>query len=406
MNVALVCDYSLEYLGGAQSAFLDEAQILQQAGHSVTLFSPVSSRGGETAAATPEGVSAFPIPARWTIPGVDLPLVRNTAALRARLRAAFRARAVDVVHLHSEFGLTAAAIDVAAELGIPVIQTVHTFFWQARLPRAVDGVAAAAVRRFARYLRGFGVEGDELAPSPTDAALRGITLSTALRVDTVISPSAHQAARLQEAGAPRVTVIENASPEGSSDAHPLTEIDLPVRVVWIGRLVPEKRVVEFARAAVAGRDAVGPGALSVEIIGSGPLEEAVREVVTGAEADIHLLGRLGRDEVRTHIRGAHLVALTSLGFDNQPVVVVEAFTEARSVLYVDENLKEGLADGGILAPADEAGMAEALAALVRNPETLIERSHAAHEAASVFSPAHHAARVLAVYEAARARSRA
>lgn len=357
MNIALFCDYSLDYLGGAQSAFLDQAHILGQHGHDVTLFFPAPRTSPRTS--TPHdadgrdpsprpsvpGVAELPIPARWTLPGVGLPVVRNSAALRERLRAELESRRIDVVHVHSEFGLTAAAIDAARELGIPVVHTVHTFFWQTSLPRPLTPVAASVVRGFARWARGFPASRRTLAPSAVDSALRGMTLSTAECADVIISPSAHQARRLAEAGLANIVQIENSTPVGSQNAQPLAHVSSPLRVVWIGRMTPEKRVLEFVHAAMAARRTLGPGALSVELIGDGPLLPAVKRAIASEGApdplDMRLLGRLTRDQVRERIRRSHLVALTSLGFDNQPVVVVEAFNEARSVLYVDANLQEG-----------------------------------------------------------------
>lgn len=412
LHVALVCDYSLDYLGGAQSAFLDQARILAADGVRVTVVAP-ATKAGRRSRTTPEATHSrsttevphdnpdmLGIDARILLPGLDLPLVRNREHLRRRLREEFSTRGIDVVHVHSEFGLTAAAIDVARELGLPVVHTVHTFFWQARMPAVFDPVGAFITRTFARRVRSHPVTGTALAPSVTDNALRGMTLSTAERADVIISPSAHQAERLRAAGVRTVAVVPNAAPE-TRRAEPLGAVDGPVRVVWIGRLAPEKRVLEFVRAARTAQALLKPGALSIEVIGDGPLRRAVEDAADPAgpepRPDIVVTGRLSREEVRERIGRAHLVALTSLGFDNQPVVVVEAFTEARSVVYVDADLREGLAEGGILVPSDVPGMAEALVQLVRQPSTIVEASRRAHEAAAVFSPTHHAGLLRQVY---------
>lgn len=361
------------------------------------------------------------------IPVVDLPLVRNTARVRAHLTEVLRTRHIDIVHIHSEFGVTAAAIDSARTLGIPVVQTVHTFFWQAGLTALPDRVAAAVVRSFARWVRGFACSPRNLAPSRTDSALRGITLSTAERVQTVISPSAHQAEALREAGLSNVVVIENASPanvthsavqrsaDNAAMAAPLTEITLPLRIAWIGRLTPEKRILEFLEAVGIAQRALPQGALRVDVIGDGPLAgaaasalEQLPQVATMPPGDgvVRLLGRLSREEVRERIRASHLVALTSYGFDNQPVTVVEALTESRSVVYVDPNLREGLADGGILADSpDPAGMARTLVRLVQHPQEVIDASARARLAAEVFSPERHAKLLIDTYERASAERR-
>ncbi|WP_438353572.1 glycosyltransferase family 4 protein [Microbacterium sp. CJ88] len=407
-RIALVCDYSLEYLGGAQSAFLDEARILREHGHEVTIVAPRVTRGRTVAAAgsspVPEGIDSILVPARWTMPVVDLPLVRNSSAVRRRLGEAFAARSIEVVHLHSEFGLTAASSQVAVECGIPLVQTVHTFFWQAGLGPTASRLASAAARLFARLVRGFPASRRRLADSAVDSALRGITLSTAERVQTVISPSAHQAARLREAGLRHVMVIENATPDGGAAGHALTAIEPPLRVAWIGRLTPEKRILEFVDAVTGAQEVLGPGALHAEVIGDGPQREAVEAAVSaaGGAAGIELLGRVPRERVRERMRAAHLVALTSFGFDNQPVTVVEALNEARAVLYVDPNLQEGLAVGGVLTESEGVdGIRDALVMLARDLDLVVARSAEAQRAASQFSPQRHVALLEQAYDDAR-----
>ncbi|WP_245559135.1 glycosyltransferase family 4 protein [Microbacterium indicum] len=385
MRVALVCDYSLDYLGGAQAAFLDQAQILRDAGHRVTIVAP-----GETSA------GRFGVRAPFALPGVDLPWIRSTDRLRARLRALYAVQGIEVVHAHSEFGMSAAAVQVAREMGIPVVQTVHTFFWRGPRLGPLDAVAAAAIRGVGRLLRGSATSRARLGGARVGSALRGITLSACLAADAVISPSAHQAERLIAAGAHGVVAIPNALPESGEAGEPLAAVDGPLRIAWVGRLVPEKRILEFLDAARQAMWEV-PGGLEVAVVGDGPLLAEARRRAEGEEG-IRFTGRVDRDRVAAEMRDAHLVALTSLGFDNQPVIVVEAFRQARSVFYVDSALREGLAEAGVLADSpDVSGMAASLARLAREPRVAVERSRAASEAAEVFSPAAHERAVTAVY---------
>lgn len=392
--IALVCDYSLRYLGGAQSAFLDQARILAERGHAVTIVAPDA-----------EHLPNLPLPITvrtvGTIPGLGLPVIRNTAKLREQLRGEFRDRGIRVVHVHSEFGLTSAAIDVATTLGIPTAQTVHTFFWQVRASRLVSRLAAPLVRAYARWISGHAASDRDLAERPLDSALRAITLSTAKKVDIVISPSQHQADALRAAGVGHIRVIENAVPGGGSTrGAPLRAVQRPLRIVWVGRLVDEKRILEFIEGVRLAEATLGVGALDVDVIGEGPREAQARERASRSSS-IRFSGRLARAEVRDRMRHAHLIALTSWGFDNQPVVVVEAFSEARSVLYVDPALTEGLAAGGILTNSpDPEGIAAALISLARAPEQVVAASHRAHQAADIFDPDRHERLLREAYLAA------
>lgn len=396
-RIALVCDYSLDYLGGAQSAFLDEARLLRERGHHVVIVAPASRRPdrGALAAWQAEGGDVIAARAWATLPGVQLPVIRNSRGLRSRLAREFDERGIDVVHVHSEFGLSAAAVSVARARAIRTVQTVHTFFWRADIPRGFGRVIAAVVRGFGRWLRGFPTTSAELAPTPVDSALRNLTLSLAQRVDVVISPSAHQADRLRAAGLCAVQVVPNAVTPGPV-GEPLTEITAPLRVLWVGRLVAEKRLIEWIDAVVRTAAAVSPGSFEVEIVGEGPLRASAEQ--RAGDAPVRFLGRLPREEVHERMRAAHLVALTSYGFDNQPVTIVEALEARRGIFYVDPALTEGTELSGIRASGpDVRAMAQSLIALVRDPRPVLEASALASEAAREFDPVLHVARIIHAY---------
>ncbi len=405
LRVALVIDYSLDYLGGAQSAFLDEARILLSAGHHVVLVVPSRGEDAEWAVRwRADGGEVVAVRAHATLPAVDLPIVRNTAGLRARLAGVFRARQIDVVHVHSEFGIAAAAVSAARRAGIATVQTVHTFFWQAPMPRLIGAGAALATRAFSRCLRGFPASTAPLADAPLDSALRGITLGLGERVDAVVSPSAHQAHRLRDAGLQRVAVVPNALalPIDDEPAAALSSIDGPLRIVWVGRLVAEKRILEWIDAVRIAAASLPPGSLEVEIVGEGALRAEAEH--RAGNAPVRFLGRLERADVHERMRAAHLVALTSFGFDNQPVTVVEALHAARGVLYVDPSLTEGLDIAGILADDPGVrGMSDLLVRLARDPSRVVTVSQRTQDASRIFAPEEHVTRLAAVYRDALTR---
>ncbi len=395
MRIALVIDYALDYLGGAQSAFLDSARVLERGGHEVAIIAPM--RGLADATHGLEG-EILGVPARWTLPGVDLPVIRNTAALRDELGLELARLGIEVVHVHSEFGLAAAAVEAAEGLGIRTVQTVHTFYWTATVPRQITRPAAAAVGGFARLLRGFGVSGERLADSPLDAALRGVTHSLATRVDAVVSPSGHQAAALRRAGIGPVAVVPNANAARTPAGAPLGRIDGPLRIAWVGRLVAEKRPEVLAEAALLADRELGAGSIHVEFIGAGPLHRRLRGWRRRG-APIELVGRVPRASVAGRMRRSHLVALTSLGYDNQPVTIIEALHARRGVLVADAALREGLETGAALRPEtpDAAGIATLLVELVRDPARVLAASAAAASGGLAFEPERHAAALLAAY---------
>lgn len=129
--VLLVCDYSLKYLGGAQTAFIRQAQALASEGVPTVVLAPDAD---ELADAAASGIVTVAPPRRGTIPVLDLPLLGRARDLEPLVAATVRRHHVDTIVVHSEFALAAAAVAVGARLGIPVLHTVHTFFWRAPRP--------------------------------------------------------------------------------------------------------------------------------------------------------------------------------------------------------------------------------------------------------------------------------
>jgi len=392
LGVAVVCDYSLGYLGGAQTALVQEVSALAAAGVRVLLLSPSTEETWQRV--RPVGdVEHVRIPSRFTLPGLGLPVVGNTRRLQLRIAELLLAHRCQVVHLQSEFGLAAAAITVAAQLRIPVVHTVHTFFWQA--PSAAQGALAVGVRRFHQLITRLPPTTARLSDRPADSALRNMTLTIASRASLVLSPSAHQADRLREAGLARVLVLPNTIAT-VPQASELTDLDGPLKIIWIGRCVPEKRILIFVRAAVAALDRVGPTKINFIVIGDGPqLPEA--RTIAGARVGISFLGRQDHDQVTRLLAESHLAALTSYGFDNQPMTIVEAVMALRGVIYCDPALREGLDGPGILAPHDEAGLADTMVELAYDPQRVMAASQAATGVRDSFRPEHHAAELIMHY---------
>lgn len=399
-RIAHVIDYSLDYLGGAQSAFLDEDRALVEYGHEVTLIAPGKATAGWVGSCAAQEVIV--VAPSFTVPGVDLPYVRNTSGLRERLRRSFVERGIEVLHVHSEFGLAHAARAAARELGIPVVQTVHTVFWQTTLPRFVDRLAGPLVQRFLRRLTG-------VTPAPypcqrrIDRALRGATCAMGRRVDTVISPSEHQAETLRAAGdVSRVVSVPNTVTVDRLPGEVLSEAAPPLSVLWVGRLVPEKRLMEFLDAVALAHSKC---ALTVSVVGDGPLKDRAKRFVAHHGLPVTFHGRLSRDEVHDAFASAHVLALTSYGFDNQPVVIVEALHARRPVLLCDTKLTEGLSEVGWYTRSQHPeAIAEALVELSQQPDWLVHASNRAADAAEVFQPDTHVAKLHAIYEAAMRRS--
>jgi glycosyltransferase involved in cell wall biosynthesis len=216
-----------------------------------------------------------------------------------------------------------------------------------------------------------------------------MTLAIAALADVVISPSEHQRVRLIAAGLHSVVTIPNTVVVNGPRPAALERIGVdnrgPLRVVWIGRCAPEKRLPEFVAACARALDALGPNALEVEIVGDGPQLNRARRIAAG-HPQISFSGRVPSTAVAAKLAWAHVAALTSFGFDNQPMTVVEALFAARPVLYVDPALREGLDTSGLLCRDKSVdGMAAMLIDLAGDPDRVIRASARAQLAFELFA---------------------
>ena len=375
MRIAIVIDYSLDLIGGAQRAALNEAAALVAAGHAVLLVGPRPA----SAELLPVGVEPC-----WTagrrLPALDFPLVADDAGLRGLLLRRFRAARIDAVHLHSEFGHAGAARAAARALGLPVVQTIHTAYWP-----GVPSALVPAARGLLAHLAG-------PVPRRSGHPLLDHTLASAMAADVVVSPSAHQAADLARLGVGAV-VQPNCGDPREERLRPLPAVD-HLRVAWIGRCVPEKRLIPFVHSVGIAQRRLPAGALRVAIAGDGLLLPAARTLGRRVPG-LTFLGRIDRAGVQRLIGASHLTALTSHGFDNQPMTVVESIRAGRGVLHTDPRLTEGLDLAGLLAPGPRAtAIADLLVELALDPSRVVAAAAGAREAAVRFAPGTHLARLL------------
>lgn len=369
---------------------------LTEAGHSVTMVS--AARGwGRRIRPVDDGVEVRPL---FTMPGMDMPIIANSASTRAALRELFERDSIDAVHVETEFGLAHAAADVAAELGIPVLHTVHTFYWASEdaWHGPLEPVGRALLSRFT----GADIPSGRFTHRPIDNLLRNLTLAMARRADIVISPSSHQARDLEEAGLPTaVEVVPNPIATSPRPAVPLADTgSAGPRFLWVARCEAVKRPLAFAEAAIEALDRTG-GAFSVDFVGDGTDRAALQRLVAG-HPQIRIQGSLPHDTVLDLMDAASIVVLTSIGFDNQPMTIAEAVSRERGILYCDPKLREGLLHAGFLSESPEpSGIADAVVELVTTEGLLQELSRGASRDGEQFSPLSYVTRMAALVHRAR-----
>ena len=390
MHVVFFSDQHLESFGGAQVSMRLQKQYLERAGHTVTVVAPAMHRPRARATRDPGYVDLPSIPITWdreysfTWPGkrTDAWLDRRMAALPP----------ADLVHVQADFWGGFIGHRFARRHGLPVVHTMHN--------RVSVGIHAVSPfpRTTLRLLNWWQRRALGTVKGTADgwAYLRGL----ATGADAVTAPSSHFARRLEQHGVfPHVDVVWNGIDDGILDEL-LPEVGRPrrpgrPRLVWLGRMSPEKRLLPFLDAvAEAGIDA------DVHVLGGGGQLRAAQRIVRRRrpQASIVFGGRLPYTDVLRLIADADALVQTSIGFETQGMTPFEAASLGTPVVMSDPDISAELGSGFWQVP--DASVA-ALAQTLRQAAADIEAGTPPQvdpEVRERFRQSSRTAAMLAVYE--------
>lgn len=381
MHVVMFGDQHVETLGGAQVSMRLQRRYLERAGHTVTVVAP-RMHGARARAAMPD--VAF-----VDLPSVPITLDREYAMSWPGRRvdrfvdAATAARPpVDVVHVQGDFWGAFIGHRFARRHGLPVVQTLHNrvdvgIGAVAPFPRTVLRALNAWARRALPPAESAGAGG---AGADGWVYLRRLAAGSA----AVTAPSSHFARRLERRGVfSGVDVVWNGIDDDVLDAVRAESgtsapgVGRRPRLVWLGRMSPEKRLLPFLEAVAESGIAA-----DVEVIGGGGQERAARRLVAqhalgagGASSavrggasgpSVRFAGRLPYAEALRRIAAADAVVQTSIGFETQGMTVFEAAALGTPAVVCDPDIAAELGSGlwaageGIAPDASTAGLAAAL----------------------------------------------
>jgi 1,2-diacylglycerol 3-alpha-glucosyltransferase len=273
-----------------------------------------------------------------------------------RLLPRLREADFDVVHIQTPFLAHYAGLEIAGKLGLPVVETYHTYF-EEYLYHYVPFVPRGLMRFVARHF----------------------TRSQANRVHTLIAPSRPMQEALEKYGiATPVTVIPTGLEEdrfhlgdGAAFRARLGIAPKAPVVVHVGRIAHEKNI-DFLLRVFARVLCALPEALLL-IAGEGPAREHCRQLV--AELEIgkaaHFVGYLKRDrDLLDCYRAGNVFAFASRT-ETQGLVLLEAMAQGVPVV---STACMGTLDvlgprrGCLIAPEDEEAFAGMLLNLLKDSE--------------------------------------
>ncbi len=274
-----------------------------------------------------------------------------------------------------------------------ILQSAHFFtnVYAGLVARALPGeISIGAVRSGLQYLF-------DLLGAPTRL---GLSLPHSIIVN---SHSALEEAHTMGLPAERFFVLPNVIDRSAYNPHELaddrTAPDL-IKAIFVGRLVPEKRVEHFLQALAAARREVPH--LVGYVVGDGP--ERARWERTAA--DLGLLGHgvafLGqRKDVPQLLLASDMLVLFS-DYEGSPNVIIEAMAAGLPVISTPAGDAKYLVlpeKTGYLVPfGDISGMAEHLVILAQSPALRAEMGAAAQRLVEAnHDPDHLANRLMTIY---------
>mgnify|MGYP003417414723 FL=1 len=361
MHILIVTDQHPDSLGGVQVAIRLQRRFLELAGHRVTIAAPALHRPGHSVA--PEDSDAYvDLPSRPITRdkeyGIAWPGARTDRALAAALASR---PTVDLVHIQGDFWGALIGIRAARGLGVPIVHTMHNHVDEGT--RAVTPFAPVAFVGL-RAWRGLALGGCRGAVNRASRGAWRYLAELAAEAQIVTAPSRHFADELTDEG---VAAVVEVTPNGVDDAaiasvraRSRSERRRP-KLIWLGRMSQEKRVLEFIEAiAESGIDA------DVALHGAGLLLPRVTKRITdlGLADRVTVPGPVPYADALAAMRDADALVQTSIGFETQGLTPFEAAALGTPTIFSDPQIADDVAVSPEWRVADES--VSALAATLRD----------------------------------------
>jgi glycosyltransferase involved in cell wall biosynthesis len=369
--------------GGAEGYMLDLAELQRARGAEVSFFAMEhpDNQDDPNADLFPPRMELNPPPSGFAArvsTSVDI-VYRRSA--RIAMEAVLDRVRPDVVHLHNIYHqLSPSILRPIKRRGIRTVMTLHDYKLACPTYQFLDNgkICEACVPGKFRHAALKACNGSRSASALAAVELTLHTVLGAYKpVDVFICPSDFMLRKMREAKVfpERLTHIPHFC-----DLAQIEQATAPgAGVLFAGRLSSEKGVDTLIDAA-----ALLPEGIPVTIAGDGPdmRELQARAERAGVSDRVTFAGRLPSGELHRRMRDAAVVVAPSRWYENQPMVVLEAFGAARPVIATNlggfpELITDGVT-GRLVKHDDPTALAHALTALASDPVRAHEMGVAAH----------------------------
>jgi phosphatidylinositol alpha-mannosyltransferase len=366
VRIGIVCPYSLEVPGGVQAHVLDLARALRALGHDVDVLAPADEDTPLPDFVTPAG-RALAIPYNGSVARLSFGPVSFT-----RVRRWIREHEFDVLHLHEPVAPSLSMLALTVADG-PIVATFHTSTPRSKMLTAFQGV---------------------LRPLLEKITARIAVSALARRV------------QVEHLGGDAVEIPNGVDVPFFADADPLPGYPRAGGTVgFVGRYDEPRKGMPVLLAALRALAPELPD-LRLLVVGRGDAD-ALREAAGPELADrLDLLGQVDDPTKARALRSVDVYCAPNTGGESFGIILTEAMAAGAAVAASDlDAFRRVLDDGraGVLTPVgDPDALADALRALLTDPERRAEYVADARQRVAAFDWSVVAGQVLRVYETAMA----
>lgn len=338
MRILKISDVYFPRVNGVSTSIRTFAHELQQSGHDVTLIAPAYPQPFD------DDLEILRIPSRYLYLDPEDRLMRRRD-VRRHIES-LRQRRFDIIHVHTPFAAHYEGVWLARKLGLPLVETYHTYFEE-----YLDKYLTWLPRRALRYVA------------------RSFSRSQCAEVDAMVVPTRPMLEVLRDYGVRTpAEVIPTGIPAGAFSngvgarfrARHGIGTDRQV-MLYVGRVAHEKNI-DFLLRVVDRIRGTHPRALLL-IAGEGPAGRHLRRLASNLGLDDHVnfVGYLSRErDLPDCYRAADVFTFAS-STETQGLVLLEAMQAGTPVVSTAVmGTAEVMADhaGGLVAKEDEDDFAD------------------------------------------------
>lgn len=379
MHIAFFTNFYHPIVNGVVRSVASFRETLMKQGHNVFVF------------AQSHGSYQDNEPFIFRYPSLPLPLGEISAAIPVSpfVDQLLPALKLDVIHTHHPILLGQTAARKATELGLPLIFTFHTQYWEYThyIPFPQEAIQEFLKNAVHKWLKEFMQKCQHIiipSESMKDFLVREYGLD---RHYTVVPTGT------------------NLEPFLNADGDALRKEkgwQDEIILISVGRLAPEKNwetlLRAFAKVYPEHQD------LRLVLIGDGPSRESLQSLAAelGIAERVTLMGSIPFGEVPNYLKAADVFSFASIT-ETQGLVTIEAMAAGLPVVAVDGSGTRDIIEHGkqgLLVENDADALARGLHELLSNPHQMKRFSNSALKKAKTFDVNQLSKQIINVYEQA------